>query len=132
LTQLDGSPVAGLSPTSVSLAGSGQTSKFLAELFPALPKSFKGVLRIATNSSAVSVVGLRAHYNERGDFLITTTPPTIESSPASSVEMIFPHLADGGGYTTQFVLFSGTAQQSSSGTLLLYDPNGQPLNLTLQ
>ena len=121
-----------VSPASINLAGNGQTSKFLAELFPNLPNTFKGVLRIATSSPGVSVVALRAHYNERGDFLITTTPPTIEGNAASSAEMLFPHLADGGGYTTQFILFSGTAAQSSSGDLRLYDPNGQPLPLTLQ
>jgi len=132
LTQLDGSPVAGVRPGFIILAGSGQTSKFLGELFPTLPNPFKGILRIATTSSAVSVVGLRTRYNERGDFLITTTPPIVESSPATSTEMEFPYLADGGGLTTQLILFSGRAGQASSGTVRLYDSNGKSLNLPLR
>ena len=132
LTQLDGSPVPGIAPVSAPVAGSGQITRFLGELFPGLPSEFKGVLRIVTSSSTISVVGLRTRYNERGDFLITTTPPTNETVSASSSEMIFPHFADGGGYTTQFILFSGTAGQVSWGDVRAFDPNGQPLDLSLR
>ena len=48
-------------------------------------------------------VGLRGRYNEREDFLVTTTMPSAESAP-SSAELYFPHFVDSGGYTTQFVL----------------------------
>jgi hypothetical protein len=44
---------------------------------------------------------------------------------------VIPHFVDGGGYTTQFVLFSGTAA-GSSGTMIFLDKNGQPLGLTIQ
>jgi hypothetical protein len=132
VTQLDGTSVPGLSPASVSLAGAGQIAKFLADIFPSLPNPFKGVLRISTTSAGISVVGLRTRYNERGDFLLTTTPPTIETAPSPTTEMVFPQLADGGGYTTQFILFSGTSGQSGSGSLRLYDASGQPLILTLR
>jgi len=40
-------------------------------------------------------------------------------------------LADGGGCTTQFILFSGTAGQSSSGTLRFFDQSGQSSTLTV-
>jgi hypothetical protein len=107
-------------------------AEFLAQIFPNLPQSFQGgVLRISSPSS-ISVVGLRGRYNERSDFLITTTPPTTESAPASSAEFLFPHFVNGGGYTTQFILFSGTAGQTSSGTLRFFDPKGNPLPLSLQ
>ena len=132
LRSLDGSSITGLTPASISLPGSGQTSKFLADVFPTLPNPFKGVLRITTTSSGVSVAGLRTRYNERSDFLITTTPPTVESNPTTTAEMYFPHFADGGGYTTQFILFSGIAGQTSSGTLRFYDPDGQAVNKTLR
>jgi hypothetical protein len=46
--------------------------------------------------------------------------------------MLFPHLVNGGGYTTQFNLFSGTAGQTSLGTLRFYKPDGTPLGLSLQ
>ena len=111
------------------MPGSGQAGKFLNELFPALTLPFQAVLRISTTSPAIAVVGLRARYNERNDFLITTTPPTNEATIATAAELVFPHLADVGGYTTQFVLFSGSAGQTSIGTLRVLSQSGQALNL---
>jgi hypothetical protein len=135
VTDLSGSPISGITPVPINLPAYGQAAKFVTDIFPSLPNPFKGVVRITTGSSAISVVGLRARYNERApnpDFLITTTPPALENSSATTAELLFPHLADGGGYTTQFILFSRTAGQSSSGTLRFFDQNGQPLNLTLR
>src|SRR5262249_38590898 len=68
---------------SIVLGGNGQAAMFLRQIpgFTLLPDPFQGVLRVSTVSSAgISVVGLRGRYNERGDFLITTTPPTNESA----------------------------------------------------
>jgi hypothetical protein len=36
----------------------------------------------------------------------------------------FPQLADGGGYTTQFILFNAQPGQTSSGTLKLLKQDG--------
>jgi hypothetical protein len=99
--------------------------------FGSLPLPFQGVLR-ASSTASISVMGLRGRYNERGDFLMTTTPPANESAPASISPLFIPHLADGGGFTTQFVLFSGTAGPSSSGTLQFFAQSGSGLNLSLQ
>jgi hypothetical protein len=77
------------------------------------------------------VVGLRGRLNERGDFLVTTTPPNNEASSVSNAEMLFPHLVDGGGYKTQLVLFSGSTGQKSAGTLVFVSQAGQPLGLVL-
>jgi hypothetical protein len=125
-------PSSGTATGSKLIPGNGQIALFVNELGN-FPFAYQGVLRISTTSSSgVSVVGLRGHYNERSDFLITTTPAVDETSPATSAEQLFPHFADGGGYTTQFVLFSGAAGQSSSGNLLFVAQNGQPLNLLLR
>ncbi|HYR90283.1 MAG TPA: Ig-like domain-containing protein [Terriglobia bacterium] len=91
----------------------------------------QGVLRIMS-PTPVSVVGLRAHYNERADFLITTVQPSDETSPPATNPLYMPHFADGGGYTTQFILFSGSSNQSSSGTLRFFSQTGQPLGLGLR
>jgi hypothetical protein len=96
---------------------------------PATP--FQGVLRVSS-TSAIAVVGLRGRYNERRDFLITTTAPVDEARPPAATELFFPHLADSGGYTTQFVLFSGAAGQSATGNLTLFSQSGQPFNLSLR
>jgi hypothetical protein len=77
------------------------------------------------------VLGLRGRYNERHDFLITTTVPIDESAVVSEAPLLFPHFADSGGYTTQFVLFRAVAGQSSSGMLQLFSDSGQSLNLEL-
>jgi hypothetical protein len=124
---------AGLASKVINFGASSQLVNFLDDtvLFPNIPKPFKGVLRISAPAE-ISVVGLRGRTNERNDFLITTTSPTLESSPATSAEMLFPHLVNGGGYTTQFILFSGTAGQISSGTLRFYKTDGTPLGLSLQ
>ncbi len=140
LTQFNGTTPFGAVPVSITLPSAGQTARFVSDIFPNLPNPFKGVLRISTTSSTISVVGLRTRYNERSDFLITTTPAVAESSPPAATqstppvrtEPAFPVLIDGGGFTTQFILFNGTAGTSASGSLRFFDTKGQPLSLTLQ
>lgn len=131
LARLDGSST-GLTG-SFSVPSNGQASKFLNEIsgLGSLPTPFQGVLRVSSSSS-ISVVGLRGRYNERGDFLITTIPPVNEVSAASNGPLYFPHIADSGGYTTQFILFSGAAGQSSSGSLQLLSTTGTTLNWNVQ
>jgi hypothetical protein len=117
---------------SVVLPGNGQAAMFLGQVpgFANLTNPFQGVLRVSTSAPGmVSVVGLRGRYNERRDFLITTTQPANESSPVTASELFFPHFADGGGYTTQFILFNGSVDQSSSGLVRFFSQSGQTLGL---
>ena len=116
---------------SLTIPVGGKVAKFSHELFPSLPSTFKGIVKF-TSSSIVSVAALRGRYNERGDFLITTIPLTTELSSGSSSEIVFPHIVDSGGYTTQFVLFNTVTDQTSAGTLLFRTVGGQRLDLTLQ
>lgn len=133
LTNLDGSPTGLAGATSIP--GSGQLATFLNQIrgFESLPQNFRGILRISTPSPfapGISVVGLRGRYNERGDFLISTTSPLNESEASSVVELVFPHFVDGGGYTTQFILHGPSANQYS-GTLSHFMQAGQPFSLRL-
>jgi hypothetical protein len=131
ITDLSGASV-GVSPALINLPASGQTAQFLANVFPAgLPNPFKGILRITTSGSGISVVGLRSRTNERSEFLITTAPPSNEGGAPASGELLFPHLVNGGGYTTQFILFSGTAGQTASGNLRFFKQDGSPFALTV-
>jgi sugar lactone lactonase YvrE len=132
LTNLDGSSTGLPGTASQTLPGFGHIGLFLNQAFPGLPSPFKGILRVSTSSPGISVIGLRSRYNERGDFLITTTPPASETAPSSSAEFVLPHLPDGGGYTTQVILFSGSAGQSPSGSLRLFQQSGQPFAVTLR
>jgi hypothetical protein len=128
LTGLDGFNT-GLT-ASLVVPASGHVSKFVHELFRGLNLPFRGILRI-TSASTIVVVSLRVRYNERGNFLITTTPVANEGSPSTTAESIFPQIADQGGYSTQFILFSGVFGQRTTGTLAFFGQNGQPLNLTV-
>jgi len=90
---------------------------------------FQGIMRLSSPAS-IAVVALRGRNNERSDFLITTLPAAAESSSASMSVSYFPHIASSGGYTTQFIRFSGRTGQSSSGTLTFFTPSGNNWLLT--
>jgi hypothetical protein len=109
----------------------GQLALFLNEIpaFQSLRNPFRGFLRVT--GPAVAVTGLRARYNERRDFLFTSTPAGAEGAAASAGELVFPHFADGGGYTTQFILYGGSVGQRSNGNLHFVGQSGQPLPLSI-
>src|SRR5205823_6235303 len=104
----------------------GQLAAFLREVpgFSALPSPFQGTL-LLHGPSAISVTGLRGRYNERGEFLITTTPATDENAPVSSGPVFFPHIVDSGGYTTQFILFSNEPSKSTEGVIEFFSSSGK-------
>jgi hypothetical protein len=131
LTGLDGARIAAVSPVSIPLAAGRQTAKFLDEVFPSLPNPFSGILRITSSTAELSAVGLRTRVNERNDFLITTTSPAVETTAARTDPLYFPQVASGGGYTTQFMLFSATPGRVARGILDLSRQDGSPFFLTL-
>jgi amidase len=89
LTRLDGSPIG--TAGSLTLPASGQAVQFLGELFPDLPNPFQGLLRIASlSSSAISVMALRTRYNERAEFLFTSTTPESETSSSAGRIVVMP------------------------------------------
>ena len=119
---------------SVTVPANGQIARFLNQIqgLESLATPFEGVLRISTNApGGISVVGLRSRLNERGDFLITTTTIVDEAAPDVTDDLFFPHLADGDGYTTQFIQLSGSTDQTMVGTLDFVDQAGQALDLGL-
>jgi hypothetical protein len=129
LTTLDGTPIATATQT---VQGNAQVARYLHELFPSLTFPFKGVLKLTGgNAAGLSMVGLRLRTNERTDILVTTTPPTNENTPPSINEVLFPQIVNGGGFTTQFILFSGATGQASSGNLKFFSFDGTPLSLTV-
>jgi hypothetical protein len=132
-----------LNGTALTLSGSitvpaqGQIVTFLNQVpgLSSLPSSFQGVLRVSTttSSSGVSIIGIRARYNERTPAadLIATSEPAVDEAAASSGDLILPHIADAGGYTTQFVLVSSSGA-ASSGNLRFFDQSGRAVALTLR
>ncbi len=126
LTELDGTLAA--PPATLSLPPSGQVALFLDEIIVSRPGHYSGVLRV-TSTADVAIVGLRLRINERGELKMTTTPPSEETGASTTADRFFPHFVDSAGWSTQFILFSGTAGGASSGTLGFIDPQGAPLDL---
>ena len=133
LTTMNGEPT-GLS-MSMDLPARGQKSLFLNQIdgFRALPTRFQGQLRISTHAaSGLAVTGLAGSFNERGDFLLTTTPAADETSPPSTKEVVFPQSVEGGGYTTQLILVNAAPGQDPSGRVRFFSSAGAPMDLNLR
>jgi hypothetical protein len=118
----------GLSGTA-TIPGNGQVALFLNQIqgLEDLLVPFQGIVRVSTESPAgVSLIALRGRMNERKEFLITTLAPAAENAPTTSEELLFPHFADGGGYTTQFILFNGSPGRWSTGMMRFFGQLGRP------
>jgi hypothetical protein len=135
LTALNGTP----SPLhgAIDLPPGGQLATFVHQIFglETLPIPFQGVMRIAS-SNPVSITGLRGRINERGDFLSATIPPVNQDDAYYRLQLrygsfLFPHFADGGGFTTEFIMFSGWTPGPSNGTLSFFTSAGAALPVTL-
>ena len=126
VTRLDGSLA--VPPETLALPPSGQIARFLDEIF-SLRDNFSGVVRV-TSTAEVAIVGLRLRVNQRGELKVTTTPPSNETGPSSTAERFFPHIVDSEGWSTQFILYSGTVGQAASGTLRFIDTAGEPWDLS--
>ena len=128
-------PSASASTLTISLAGltasvdvpaNGQRAFFLNEIpvFASLSLPFHGVMTVSSPVPFV-VTGIRGRTNERDDFLITTTAAVNSSTRVNSSELLFPHFADGGGYSTQFVLFG----PGTDGAMYFFEQSGEPKTL---
>ena len=129
LTDLDGTAAGPAEP--LTIPASGHVARFIDEFFPALTTPFSGILRIASTAPDIAAVGLRLAINQRNDILVTTTPPSDENTAPITSDLFFPHFVDSGGWTTQFILFSGSTEQASSGLIRFTGQNGQPLELSV-
>ena len=118
ITRPDGSLVPPLG--SLTLPPGGQTARMLDRII-SLPEDFSsGLLRVSASDGAVSVVALRIRINARGELKASALWPQNETAPATFRDRFFAHLADTGGWTTELILYSGTAGETASGTLSLF------------
>src|SRR4051812_31738790 len=119
-------------------SGQWQTA-FMLNQIPGIPKvtpPFKGTLNVTalggtrfSGPPPVCVIALRARYNERGDLLLTSTPPLQDGFFTPSPELLFPHFTVGGGFETQFLLMPFG---QFTGTMYFFDQSGSPLSLPMQ
>jgi hypothetical protein len=124
--QTDGVTSIGTSQT-VNVAGGGHKAAFAGELVSGLPTGFKGVAEISSTSPFVALT-LRSLTNSRGDTLLTALPVADPSQTAPS-PIVFPQIADGAGFTTQFVFISASGPASVSVSFARDD--GTPLSIGL-
>jgi len=90
------------------------------------PANFSGAFTFSA-SNPVAVVALRGVFNERSDLIWTTLPVFEIGSPPAASSTVFPHFADGGGWTTQIMLVN-PGDSAVTGTLRFSDPAGQALS----
>lgn len=122
--ETDGVTAAGSAQETVSLPGNGYQAAFADQFIAGLPGGFTGVLDISSTSPFAALT-LRTLANERDEMLMTTFPVADMDQPAPA-PVAFPHIANGGGYTTQFILLSSGGAADT--ILQLYDESGIPLD----
>jgi O-glycosyl hydrolase len=121
--QMDGITPVGTSQGPLPLSAYGHDAKFADQFISGLPTGFTGVLDISSTTPFAALT-IRSLLNERHDFLMTTFPIADTNATAPS-PIVFPQVADGGGYVTQFIFISPTG--ASSATLDFWDETGAPL-----
>jgi hypothetical protein len=131
LVNLDGTPT-GLS-TTFTLAAQGHISNFVHRIagFSSMPNPFQGLMLVHATGPGVVAFGMRQRISENGTLVGTTTGP-IKENPGSGTTVIFPHILDGGGYGTRFILLSDPSGTGTSGTLSFADENGNVVPLSLE
>ena len=98
-----------------TIAPNRQISVFLDE--PPFNGSATAQTFTFSSSVPVGAVALRGLVNERSDFLMTTLPVAPIVSTSSS-QIVVPHFASGGGWTTQILLVNPT-DQSVNGSVVI-------------
>jgi photosystem II stability/assembly factor-like uncharacterized protein len=121
--QTDGVTPAGQNQGPLPLVGYGHDAKFANQFISGLPDNFTGVLDISSPTPFAALT-IRSLNNERKDFLLTTFP-VADSTRSAPSPIVFPHIADGGGYMTQFIMLSVGGPANT--TLSLYGEDGKPL-----
>ncbi|MBZ5535859.1 MAG: VCBS repeat-containing protein [Acidobacteriia bacterium] len=121
---LDGRTPAGKGLAFLNLNANGHAAMFVGELISDLPDDFKGVLDMSAPASFVALT-MRSLNTARGDFLLTTFPVADLARPVP-FPIIFPQIADGGGYQTQFI-FLNIGTEASVAALSFFGDDGSPL-----
>ncbi|MFH1574289.1 MAG: hypothetical protein ABIG68_09915, partial [Acidobacteriota bacterium] len=121
--RLDG--IAEEGPSSLSLSAGHQRALFASELIPSLPGDFRGTIEISSET-ALATVALRATYGNR--FLLATLTVEADGHAQARRVLYFPHLADGGGFSSEFILLN-LGKGASTPRLSFFTREGKPLRL---
>jgi hypothetical protein len=124
--QSDGSTLVSQPQNLPTIAGNGHTAAFVSQWFSGLAPDFKGIVDIAATTPFAALT-LRALTNVRQDFLITTFPIADLTRLATAPPLVFPQIAEGGGYRTEFILLSSGG--SGASTLFFFADDGTSLGV---
>ena len=90
---------------SFTLPAKHQMASFLTEAPFNGPKTMQGTLTFSS-SPAVAAIALRGLTNQRGEFSDHDPAGFARGDTFGGSGVVFPHFADGGGWTTQVVLIN--------------------------
>lgn len=125
--QRDGITAVGNNPGLINMTGNAHTAAFAGQMITGLPVGFTGVLDISAPAPFVALT-LRSLTNSRGEALLTTFPIADFNRPAP-LPIIFPQVADGSGFQTQFILLNTAGSVST--TLNFFGDDGSPLRFVV-
>jgi hypothetical protein len=107
---------------SFTLEGKRNIAAFANQAPFNVPGSMEGSMTFSS-SVPVAVTAIRGLVNERGDFLMTTLPVGSVGSTSDKTSVVFPHFADGAGWSTQVILTNPT-DSPLAGTLQFFGQDG--------
>ena len=114
----------------LELGPGGHVARFVDELFTNRPAVFSGSLTFESNRPLAAIT-LRLTQNTYGEPLYTTLPVVNVAAGAPAGGIVFPHIAAGGGYSTQLILINPSAR-ALRGRVNLVDSDGRALLLRQQ
>jgi len=93
-------------------------------------RSFTEVRTFTFSSNVpLAAMAVRTRINERGEFMMVTLPVADLSATTPAV-MSIPHIADGGGWSSEILLVNNS-DAVKAGTMRFMSPAGQNLNINL-
>jgi hypothetical protein len=113
--------------TTLELAAGWQIAKQLTDLFPQLPPTSRGFLRFSSDDK-VAFIALRIRNTPRGDVL---TSSLLLGKLSDEGVRIFPQVATGGGYSTQFILLN-PGMITTEGRIFFRDSSPNPWRIILR
>jgi len=119
----DGVTPAGTSTGPIQLPANGHAAAFAGQFISGLPAGFTGILDISSPQPFAALT-VRSLTNARGDTLFTTFS-IADFNQTLVTPLIFPQVADGGGYQTQFIFLSTSG--ASIQTVNSFGDSGLPI-----
>lgn len=110
----------------LTLAARTQTASFVSQLFPSLPRGFRGTIEMSSDSP-IQAMALRS-TSTTDRFLIAALPVESLDARRNDAVLYFPQIVDGGGFSSEIFLMNlgGTI---ANPRLSLLSPQGQPIKM---